>query len=832
MTDERKDAMPDKLPYAWDEDEAAAARERFRQARPAVPRQLALNLWRYWTQRCPDRALFEDDEDNIALLLHARAYGMRAPTTGVDGGAPAEIAARLPEPDPLTPPPAAWGPRAALAPEVRAALPSLLVRVWVAVDDGGPVEALVVGEGLPEIRQQIVQAALTTSLRINGLTDPADNDLVADHIGVGLIRIGAGVAEGERVVALPSIFGGRGHTSVPDESAATARGVLRDLVTLLRALERETDLVRVTEIRHADLGAFTDSLHALADRAADEPAKAFLRRPDDGETGVVALAPYLPTAHDLSPGLSISPDILATDAYRELEAAHNRVLADRLAMDARLRRDRLSDEIDWLTREKESYDAATPDERRAMWDATVMLVERFDDRMGISIRLAEPEERPTDVYYRANVPQLIRMRQEWLARMSELVDNLDRAVHRPHAPARQLAAGRFVDALLRGVTPDESPATSAAFERWRAEVQPVLWFEWGCALRQREIDPADLFTPHTVLITRYLPPIGDDPAMLFTHPYTLVDQSRSAVLADAERRVLVVRDATDHATPERLSEASESAATAACEALARLAEGSSTGTGGTEFTDAFLAALRAHPRHVSRWLVQQLRPDDTDPAEAGTIDEELAHAVRATELSEGMERALMAMRSTAFRTARECLDSLPGASQWEARAWLLRAIIECAAADMGSSDIPSVLGNRMPGLPGDADHALDQAAAVDQVFTREWLKALPDTTLDKAIRRLFHGVPRARAACSEREYAVLLFRRAVEAVRLARQLEESAEELSDESEATDTVLVKLGQVLEEILVGPFVGGARGQAQDLFVVLTGQEPPTYGRVGVG
>jgi hypothetical protein len=137
----------------------------------------------------------------------------------------------------------------------------------------------------------------------------------------------------------------------------------------------------------------------------------------------------------------------------------------------------------------------------------------------------------------------------------------------------------------------------------------------------------------------------------------------------------------------------------------------------------------------------------------------------------------------------------------------------------------------MPGLPSDAEHTLDEAASLDEEFTQEWLKVLPDTDLDKGIRRLFHGLPRARSASTEREYAVLLFRGAIESVRLARQAEEAAEELSDENEATDTALVKLGRVLEDILVRPFIGGTRVQAQDLLVVLTGQEPPTYGRVAV-
>lgn len=830
--------MPEKLPYAWTEQEAEIVKESFRESRPAAPRRLVMSLWRYWTQRCPDRMLFADEEDNVALVLHARAYGLQTPTDN-PGQAPAQIVARL-ERDmgtPLVPEQPTWGPRAALATQIRGALASLLVRVWVTIDDNGPVDVLVVGEGLPEIRQQIVQAALTTSLRINGMLDTATSDPVADILGMGLVRITSDGLGADSVIDIPSVHGSR-HTSTPDRSVSTARGVLRDFVALLRSLERETDLVTITEIPHPDVIAFNQSIRGLADRASDEPNKAFLRPPSVGGPAVVSLLPNLPTVDDrdvdgeYGVGLELSPDLLATETYRALEQAHNRVLADRLAMDAKLRRDHLRDEIAWMTREKEAYDAATPAERRAMWDQTVLLTERFDERIGVSIRLAQPEERPTDVYYQTNVPQLIRLREEWAQRMGELADNLEKAVSSPRAPARQLAAGRFFDAVLRDVTPDESPATELAFTRWRSEVQQMMWFEWRCALNRRQIDPADLFTRHTVLVTRYLPAIGDDEAQLNVQPYTIIDQTHSAVLADAERRVLVVRDATDLAQRETATETdsvkAETEARTAWDELVRTAE--RTSTTDNEFTPAFLAALRAHPRHIVRWLIDELRPEQADAAEAATLDKELASAQRAAALSDGMERALMAMRTGAYRTARQCLNDLPE-GKWEARAWLLRAIVECVAADIYYADIPSILGNRMPGLPSHADLAVEQATNLDAEYTEQWLRALPETDLDKGIRRLFHGVPKARANCTERQHAVLLFRRAVESVRLARSLEEASDQLSEESESIDSTLVKLGQVLEDILIGPFVSGARGDAQDLFAVLTGQEPPTYGRVAV-
>jgi len=833
MTEDAVAVVFAKAPFAWEPEEAELVKRVFRERRPAVPRQVVAPLWRYWRQRCPGQPLFDDPEDDLALLLHARALGVEVPAP--DPGEPlAALLDRAEDPGecgPVVPERLPWGPRAALSTDVRAALPGTLVRAWVVADDQGPVEVLVVGEGLPEIRRQVVQSALTTSLRVNGMAD-GEPGVVGDFVGVGLIRISAGLAGKQTAMDLPSVFDAR-HVTTAEGAAPTARGALREFVNHLRALERETNLVELAEVAHADSVAFAEEVRALADRAAAQPHRAFLRPalPGADGGGPVALLPCLRTAEpdDARPGsgigVALHPDLLETAAYRALEEAHQRVLAQRLAMDAKLRRDRLEADIRWLRTELEAYLRADEAERRSMWDPTVLLVERFDERVGTVIRLAEPEEIDSDTYYRNNVPQLIALREDWARRLNELVANLETAVARPYAPARQLAAGRFLDAVLRDVVPDESPATEDAFRRWSDQVAPLLRFEWRHALRRQRIDPADVLTRHTAFVTRYLPAIDGDDAELHVHLYSVVDDRLSAVLADAARGALVVRDATDHAEPEPAGEPDAVAADQAWQTLVRLADDGDE----KAFDAAFLAALRAHPRHVAHRVAEELHPPEPGAAEAETIDAELESARRALSLSEGMHRALVAMRLSAFATARQCLDAVHAEPRWEARAWLLRAVVECVAAEVPYREIPDLLGAHLPGVPSAASRAVDEAADLDAAYTTAWLAALPDTDLDKAVRRLFHGIPRARTCTTERERAVWLFRGAVESARLARQLEQAGEELSEEAEAIDSALVKVGKAVEDIVLGQFVSGGRDEAQALFEVLTGEEQPRYGRV---
>lgn len=842
--------MPDdlvwlrKLPYEWDSADTERAKELFVQRRPAVPAVLVGGLWNYWTEVCPTKLLFENRQDNQALVLHARAFGypVSREAAGIPPGKLAEMLSGLddePYCRPLVPAPLPWGPRAALAPQVRAALSSSLLNAWVTEDGHGPVEVLVVGQGLPEIRQQVVPAAIMTSLRINALADPEAGTLINDLLSVGLIRLSAGVGRQE-AIDIPPMFQAR-QMRVALGAARTAQGALREFVTLLRRLERDSNLVRVERLGNDDLQEFDHALRTMVDRASQQPSTAFLRSPTGNDSGpeLVGLLPYLRTAARVdategsSVGLNLSPDLLATDSFQRLENAHHAAMAERTAMDARLRRDQLVDEVKAMIVERDAFAEATPEERQLSWNPTVLLEELFDNQLGITIKLAEPEEVDIEVYFAKNVPNLIKMRQEWADWMGQVVQNLEKAISEPHAPARQIAAGRFLDAAIRDVTPDESASTTQAFERWRQQVQPMLWFEWRCALEQQGVDAADLFTRHTVLATRYLAATHEQEAFLFTHPYSVVDKNRSAVLADADRRVVVVRDVTDHGEPISGTTDDSETADSAWDELVRLAEHSTTEE---RFSAAFLDALRRHPGPVVRHMIDQLRPPDPGATEAEEIARALRSAERATALATGMQRAQAAARAGAFHTARAALDEVRDKgvtgdnTDLEVRAWLLRAVVECYAAEMPYREIPQDLALGAPTLPHEVHRALDEARNLDDTYATDWLNQLAESDdLGKAIRRLFLGLPRTRKACNDpQQYAVLLFRRAIELISMARQLEKIAGELSEEHEAIDAVLARVGKTLEGILVGRYMPGAHSEARALLEVLTGEEHPKYGR----
>src|SRR6266581_3122123 len=73
------DNFEDKPISNWTPTDAERAKDIFRQQRPKVSKHLARALWQYWHLRFHDKLLFENVEDNIALLLHARAYGENVP---------------------------------------------------------------------------------------------------------------------------------------------------------------------------------------------------------------------------------------------------------------------------------------------------------------------------------------------------------------------------------------------------------------------------------------------------------------------------------------------------------------------------------------------------------------------------------------------------------------------------------------------------------------------------------------------------------------------------------------------------------------------------------
>jgi hypothetical protein len=840
--DRRLEELLGKLPYAWSEADLSDARSFFTRARPSPAAALTRNLLRYWGQHSPDRSLFEDPDEDLALVLHGLALGL-LDAAELPDYAERALDENAPRYAPLLPKAVPWGPRAALSPSVRAALPSSLVHAWVISDDQGPVEVLAVGQGLPEIQRRIEEAAFTASLRINGTADPAAGDPVKDVIAVGLIRVGVHSYQRHLAARLPGF--GRSNAATNMDLLSTALGALRDFVALLRSLERQTKLVRIAEVSRRDSDLLEQALRSMAADAADE---ALLRPTSAGGTqrhgtssDAAVLLPSLGIPSGEVIGLRLTPDLVRTRRYRELETAHQRAVADRLTMDARLRRDHNQEECDRLQAEHDAFKEATPQERVTFWDRNVLLNQKFDNRLGITVWLAQPEERPAEEYYLHRLPGpngLIEQHRAWAERMALVVDNLEQAMNRPFAPARQLGLARFLDAALRDVVPRESPATTEAFRLWSRDVQPMLWFEWRRLHERRGLAVADVFTRHTILLTRYVA-VPDEDETLVTQPHSMVDGAFSAVLADRRRGVLVVRDATDRAQPDQAvrqrPSATREGGDEAWSALCVLAERKDVTQ--EQFADAILEALRNHPETVIRKIAQTLQPLSPDITEAEVIDGAFGRARQKTAVSSMLERALWATRCGAFLTARECLRHVtspasaeaPVQNNFAARAWLLRAIVECAAAGWNDRDIMTMLADKSPAMPPAALRALDEANQLDGAFADEWQAGCANDDLGRALRRLFQGLPRAQQVSSRREYAVLLFRQAIECARLARRLDECAGSIPDGREARDSVLAWTGQTLEELLTGPLAGRLGADVLAIMEVLTGREAPRYGRV---
>src|SRR4051812_13578079 len=111
-------------PDAWTLADVRSIKLLFRQYRPEVPEILAVKLWRFWQQTAPDKLLFEEEEDNIALLLHARAYDEPVPNPGDASFFGQLLHEKRDLYSPLISSSVRWGPRAILSDAVLASLSS------------------------------------------------------------------------------------------------------------------------------------------------------------------------------------------------------------------------------------------------------------------------------------------------------------------------------------------------------------------------------------------------------------------------------------------------------------------------------------------------------------------------------------------------------------------------------------------------------------------------------------------------------------------------------------------------------------------------------------
>jgi hypothetical protein len=211
------------------------------------------------------------------------------------------------------------------------------------------------------------------------------------------------------------------------------------------------------------------------------------------------------------------------------------------------------------------------------------------------------------------------------------------------------------------------------------------------------------------------------------------------------------------------------------------------------------------------------------------MQEKLAIAIHKTDVTRKIHHALRAIGVMAYQTAREALPIEKDFGQWTARVCLIRALVECRVYGyLPQEFLPDAFHRRRLITPISLQSALDQAESADPDFVKDWIENLhqhPDD-FNRAVGQLLRGLPEGEKVCTAEEYAILMARSAIEAARLARELEQATDLLSDDHEMITHAFAKLGQALEDALLADFAASSQGDLIDLIEVLTGARLPKF------
>jgi hypothetical protein len=829
------------LPFTWTSNDAEQIKALFSRSRPAVPANVARSLWRYWQFHGRDKALFDDDKENIALMLHARAYGEHVPKAGEKNYAGDLLNKNGKLFKPLLSKNLTWGPRAALSSDVLAGLNSPIMHAWIIIDDETVKQVIVVGEGLPEIRYRVLFEVFMASLQVHAVAQ--------DMMNIGALRV---ELPGEPVTPLNfdfDIIGDRKQPLSP-QAAASAEAVLGKLLEFLQTMEQDTGLVHVHRAKAQDQTAISKAFQGFAGEARKNPRQVFLmanKQENTADPDLVTFVPYLPTRGPaIALNMAIHADLLQTPTYERLWHTYQFATITRFLMDIKARHDYYERQAEQHHEQKEHYEESTPAERQAIWGSSVELNERFNFALGITTKLLVPQTMPVDMYFRNVIPDLIEQYRDWQKRMKGILLSVKIAVERPDAPIRRFAASRFFDAAIRSRIPDESRAARDAFEAWREQIEEMLWFEWRSQLEREGIAVEDVFTPHTFLHT-YLSPKRDGTGIgrLVISPFTLFDQKRSVTFFDFQRKVSIVSDATDFAEP--LSTGTESID----EKWKKLeASVQDPRTDQQMFTTELHKMLRDSPIEALTRIFQKLfesqkseQPGQSAAAHSGPSQREqmekaLQDARDKTELSREIGHAFSAINIQAFQTARESLRKAEGHPAWAARVYLMKAVVECLIDERPLETLLDIHHPSLSRFSSPLQVAMTLAMDTDEEYVTGWLRQLK-TDLEeaqmgksslKAIGQLLHGLHQTRQGTTSTESAALLARGAIESAVLARELDENVSTLAEEHEATEIAFAKIGRTLEKMLLAEYAGGSQDELVELIAILTGKQAFQVANVG--
>lgn len=836
MLDENSSLILKKDPYKWSQSEIEHLCQRFMHycdsEHAFIDRLLATRLWRYWFLIHKDQPLMPEARYNIALMFHAGAFGEYIPRPG-DGDFFAryrqEHAAQ--EESPALPQ-LQWGPRATMNPISGPTLDSAVIHACVCRSEGQIHEILIAGQGLPEFRQEVLQTALSCMLQVQA----ADLDM----LNVDAYRIVA-PASNQDLFTLPGISTlGDASTLIPHDNLR-ATDALSEIVQKLRRLQEQTELVNVYECDAQQKQEFDASLRNNARAAYQLQGVTIVAKETETSpslAGAIAFTPYYQIAQRPTPlKITLEPAVVQLPSFEQLLEAFTFGTVERISADAKVRQETYEERVVQLRMEQERWSEASERTRKEMWSESQLLSEVFNHETGTIIRLAEPENIPTSVYMEQNLPWLIKHFEQWAAQMRKIVTDIREAIMRPDTPIRRIAASRFLDAALRDRGHlIEDTATRRCFEKWSAQVAPLIRFKWRTTLQAKGIAVSTVFTRNTVFHTRFQVDERHNVIGLVMQPLIMVSPIHSLLIFDSEQPTLSVRNVYDHAEAYNVMYRPD--ADKLWDRLKNAVTENYVSPIG--FSAQLRDALAEAPFELLPKLMKEIAGTAKEfPDSLFDIDQfnsqraELIEKIRTIGFPNKINTLL---NYRAFHSARELIHSISVPENFKVRLLLWQVLVECLAHSQDPSEcIPLFASDQWrpfwEGTQAGAQEIaklLNEAKSCDSGYVQEWIERLSHSNgLPQAIHFLRQDWVRLEDHISTLQQQILYDSlQVIESIVLAKETVKALNLINTNGESTATLLTKLGQPIEDLLLTDLGATPFSDVIALLEILVGRESPSH------
>lgn len=812
----------------YNSEEIDKLKDEFVKLRPCVPKELVTLLWNYWIECKPSNLLFDFPpehelfENNIALILHAKAYGKNVPSQGDNGFLSELLKVHKGNFTPIKNPLLPTGIAFILSDHTLATLNSPIMKMWIYINDANEPERIIaIGKGVKELREKIFEHFLSTSLGIYGTHEDFLNNGIF-HLEMPGNSAKMFLQPDDNIRLLGDIDG------LGEKYEKMARHLMRDLRRSLNKIDQDTGLLDVQELHEKEFNRVRDKYEQLHLDSFDNE-EIFIWNPKNSEDKIDACAfvPIRDIIDGRALGISIHEDLMWTSEYAKIFEEFKKSSFDRMVADLRARELFYKKRHKNLRRRKKKYEEATPEERVQMEMKTVELSYEFDDKFGIWKKLLRPEVKDTEDWFQEDVPKLLENLERWFYIFYDYRNALFNTAKRTDSPLRRICLSRFLDAVLRDEFIKISPEIEGAYEVWRNRIQHMLWFEFRSYLKKHDMEPENVFNQSTFFHTYIRPETQKNKEFLNIqiNAFSLIFENESVVVLDNSKRFPQFLDPiqNENVSVEKIEDAE-----LVWDKLEKIVKNQPVDK--EQFLEEFKKSIIQNPSYIISKIFNKLiiTPENENEA-LSLIKEEIEKKLT---LSHNFTLALTAAVYSAFHSAREALDDYITEENMQnltsvekAKADILKVVIECFEKDSPLIDIKKVLNNEF--LPNkNIENSIKSALDNDKPFTENWIKLIKEK--DKySIKNALSGLLRDQRHIDDiltdkHSYSIYLAMKSAFYAKLGRAFKNAAIKLPTSRADRENILENLGPIFEEAILNWLTDCPISDVEELLTILTGEE----------